>query len=295
MATPWDSHLKLLMEHGAQDYVSWLIGDAIVDEELSTHMQSYVNADSFYGFHIGSCQYAIHLEFQAGPDENMGRRMCEYNIIASRKFNRPIYSIVIFLKKAFIDTVSPYIVCDHNGSEIHRFHFTVIKLWEVPTAMLFERRFQGLLPLAPLTRDGKSREVVEKVLAHLLDGNVSKDLLFLFYGLSSLAFEKTDEEEWIKRRFHVLDEILNETKAFKELRNRGREEGLKEGLEQSRKEDLDIVLTFVQARFPALMSLAEQCKTSVKSNKIVQQLVLKVGLAQSEDEARKHLLAALQQ
>lgn len=126
------------------------------------------------------------MEFQALRDPNMAKRLWEYNVIASCKFDRPIYSVVIFLKKDSVSTASPYIVCNHNGSEIHRFEFTVVKLWEVPTEMLFEQRFCGLL------------------------------------------------------------------------------------------------------------SLAEECRHVITSVEIVQQLVLKVGLAQSEAEARQHLLIALQ-
>jgi hypothetical protein len=47
----WDSHFKLLMTHAAQDYISWLIGNAVVDEELSPHLQRHIDADSIYSFH----------------------------------------------------------------------------------------------------------------------------------------------------------------------------------------------------------------------------------------------------
>jgi predicted transposase YdaD len=227
----------------------------------------------------------------------MAKRLWEYNVIASCKFDRPIYSVVLFLKKGKITTASPYIVNDHSGAEIHRFQFTVIKLWELPTEMLFENHFQGLLPLAPLTRDGKHYDVVEKVITSLLDGNADKDLLSLTYGLSALAFNKKEDKEWLKRRFRMLDEILNDTWAFKELRKRGRDEGRQEGRQEvqqkERQADLNILVSFVQTHFPTLMPLTEECKHVITSNKTVKQLVLKVGLAQSEDEARQHLLKAL--
>lgn len=195
------------------------------------------------------------------------------------------------MKKGKVDTVSPYIVYDHDGSEIHHFQFTVIKLWEIPTETLFEQRFKGLLPLAPLTRDGQQREVVEKMITGLLDGNANKDLLSLSYGLASLALKKMDDQEWLQRRFRMLDEILNETWAFKELRQRGMEEGL----EKARQQDFSLLSSFVQARFPILMPLAEECRQVITSNDILQQLILKVTLAPSEDEAKQHLLAALTQ
>jgi predicted transposase YdaD len=326
---PWDSHLKSLMAYAAQDYLSWLIGDAIIDEdfkpdideELSPHLLRQINADSFYGFHIGSNKYAMHLEFQSRRDRNMARRLWEYNVIASCKFKRPIYSIVIFLQKDAVNTASPYIVYDHNGSEIHHFQFTAVKLWELPTEMVFEKRFHGLLPLAPLTREGHHRDVVEKMITGLQADNANEELFFLAYGLSSLAFEKFDDREWLEWRFRMLDEILNDSWAFQQLRQSAEAEGLKKGLEAGREagleagleagreaglaagreegrgeglqRDFGILSAFVQARFPVLLPLAEECKRVIASTEILQQLVLDVTLAQSEDEARQHLIMAL--
>lgn len=98
----------------------------------------------------------------------------------------------------------------------------------------------------------------------------------------------------------MLEEIWRDTWAFKESYQCGYEEGLKEGREKGfeqdrREEDLNILFAFVQARFPALMPLAEDCRDLVTSNKVAQQLVLNVGLTQTEDEAKEHLLTALKQ
>lgn len=90
----WDAHLKPLMVYAAQDYLSWLIGDAVIDEEFPPHLDEefpphllrQISADSFYGFHIGSRKYAMHLEFQSRRDPKMARRLWEYNVIASCKF-----------------------------------------------------------------------------------------------------------------------------------------------------------------------------------------------------------------
>jgi flagellar biosynthesis/type III secretory pathway protein FliH len=118
-----------------------------------------------------------------------------------------------------------------------------------------------------------------------------------------------DDQEWLERRFGMLEEILNETWAFKQLRQRGKEEGrqegLQEGLQEGRQEGLQegraearqkefhILLSFVQARFPVLTPLAEECRKVLASTETVEQLVLKVVLAQSEEEAREHLQTAL--
>jgi flagellar assembly protein FliH len=114
---------------------------------------------------------------------------------------------------------------------------------------------------------------------------------------------------------------LNDSWAFQQLRQSAEAEGLKKGLEAGREagleagleagreaglaagreegrgeglqRDFGILSAFVQARFPVLLPLAEECKRVIASTEILQQLVLDVTLAQSEDEARQHLIMAL--
>lgn len=179
---------------------------------------------------------------------------------------------------------------------------------ETPTEELLESGLEGLLPLLPLTREGKKREVVEYAIERLMpaDGGPKPDLLTLTYGIASLVFNKEDDHKWLQRRFSMLRDILSESWAFKEIeeealergRKMGREEGREEGFEQgyakSQKEQLAglraTFLTLVQTRFPDLVPTAKKKARSVRTPIAMQALILGIACARDCDEAWKHLV-----
>ncbi len=168
----------------------------------------------------------------------------------------------------------------------------------MPTASLLDAGLPGLLPLLPLTRDGKSREAVEAMISSLypLEDASRRGLLSLGYALAALVFQEREEHDWLKRRFLMIEDILAESWAFQELQEKalikGREEGMQQGLEQGMQQGMQqVLLAFVQARYPALIGLAEErCKTFDNPEQL-QALIINVGLAQSEQEAKKLLSA----
>ena len=74
------------------------------------------------------------------------------------------------------------------------------------------------------------------------------------------------------------------------------QDGVEQGIEMERQQELqdlrNLVLGFVQSRFTALLPLANTTVAEINSKEILSQLVLDVGLAKTEDEARQVLIAA---
>ncbi len=101
-----------------------------------------------------------------------------------------------------------------------------------------------------------------------------------------------------------MHDILREAPFYQEILQEGREKGLEEGLERGlleglekgRQEKLDALrqtlLNFVQARFPSpkMIRLAKGQAAMINDPKILQDLTLKVGLAQTAEEAQNYLL-----
>jgi len=285
--------LKRLVQEAPQDFVDWLLSGALFEEELSPHLQHrQIDADLLYRIRFGEHPLLLHLEFQRRSDPQMARRLWEYNVLATCKFDCPVYSFVLYLKKDGPVAQSPHQVCLHDGCMVHHFHFGVIKLWEVPTASLLEAGLPGLLPLLPLTREGKRRETIEAMISGLCPQGEAPNgaLLSVAYGLASLVFEEREEHEWLRRRFLMMEELLAESWAFREWREKalveGREEGLKQGMQQGMQQ---VLLAFVEARYPTLMALAEERCKALNNPKQLQALIISVGLAQTEQEAKKLL------
>ncbi len=104
------------------------------------------------------------------------------------------------------------------------------------------------------------------------------------YGLASLAFENEADQQWLKRRFEMLYDMLRDTPAFQAIREEGREEG-REALRQA-------LLAIVQARFPSprMARLAKGQAAIIDDPAILQDLIVKVSLAQNAEEAQRCLL-----
>ncbi len=156
----------------------------------------------------------------------------------------------------------------------------------------------GLLPLLPLTHEGARREVVERTITKpaAAEEQPRQELLALTYGLASLAFENEADQEWLRRRFAMLYDMLRDTPAFQDIMKEGRQEGLEQGLERGREEGREALrqalLAIVQARFPSprMIRQAKGQAAIIDDPAVLQDLIVKVSLAESAEEAERYLL-----
>jgi predicted transposase YdaD len=241
-------------------------------------------------FSAGKCQL-LHIEFQVGGKPKMAERLWEYNVLATIRNDLPVYSFVIYLKKRGSTAVSPYMREAHNGQCIHQFHFETIKLWDVPTAQLKGLGLKGLLPLLPLTREGKNTEVVEEVISELsaCEGEARSQLLPLACSLASLNFSSDREKDWLRRRLSMLDDLIKESWFLQEILQQGREQGIEQERVQVLERERQVLVALVENRYASLVSLAKKKVEAISDMSVLQQLVLQLSIASGEDEARKYL------
>ncbi len=191
--------------------------------------------------------------------------------------------------------------------------------------MLKQPELSGLLPLLPLTKDGKRQEVVEETIECLQQVGKA-DLLPLVYAFSALMFKKKKEQQWLKERFAVMGSILEESWAYQEMVQKGVAEGLEQGLkqgeqkglarglkqgeqkglarglkqgeqkglEQGRKDLEHVVIRFVELHFQDLVPLAKKQATKAKNSQQLQRMLDNLFVAHTDDEARAVLLTGLE-
>ncbi len=301
MPKQWDSLMKTLVNDHPQEFVDWLIEGAQYEVTVSPELSSRaIHADGLYKVQLQGEPYLVHLEFQTRGETQMARRLWEYNLLATRQYEMPVYSFVLYLTRGRKTARSPYQVLLADKQAVHSFRFWPIKLWDIETDDVLKADHKSLLPLAPLTRQGRSRATVERVIEILYDDGKSPDagLLALTYGLAALALKNKQEQKWLRERFAMLDEILEESWAFRELREKaltkGWEQGLakghEQGLEQGSMQALEETLySLVEVRFPGLLSLVRARRAQITNHRELQKLVIQVGTARDEQEARMHL------
>ena len=86
----------------------------------------------------------------------------------------------------------------------------------------------------------------------------------------------------------MLYDVLQESKAYQRIKQEGREEGRKEGELQALHRTL---LTVVQARFPGIVQLARKRTAEVHNIAALEDLIVKLSLVQTLEEARQYILA----
>ncbi len=299
----WDGKMKHLAALAPDDFVQWLVCDGQFVKELPINFASReIDGDVLWDIRIKGRPTLLHLEFQVKPETIMGRRMWEYNVEACLKYKQPVHSVVIYLQKPGSPQARPpYRVTLPNGRNVHEFWYDVVELCKVETEQLLQSRLKGLLPLVPLTREGKRQEAVERVIEELLEPGVQnpEELLWLTYGLAGLVLKKENDQNWLKRRFAMLKDILEESWTFREMRDELLQKGLVEGKAEGRAEGVvqmcQAVVDVVQECFPELTQLAKDVVAPITDLTQLRHLLVKLSSsAHNAEQARQVLLAFAQ-
>jgi hypothetical protein len=201
MHKPWDRRMKRLFRIVPLDIAQWLFPGAIFNGILPNELEDendeeVLYADVLYDFTIHGKRVLLHVEFQKRGESKMEERMWVYNVRATVQYGCPVWSCVIYLVEDSPIAESELIQTLPTGRVIHHFDFDVICLWKVPTQELKEKGLLGLLPLLPLTREGRRREVVEEIITLLMPSGEEpkRNLLIVTYVLASLAFAQDEGE-----------------------------------------------------------------------------------------------------
>lgn len=299
VANAWDYISKRLVRAHARHFTQWLLKEATFIRQLDNQLQiQSLYADALLEVELHGKRGLLHIEFQSYYDAEMALRTLEYNVMASRQYDHiRVYSVVIYLRDKGGVPTSPYVRDFIDERPVHLFFYNVIKLWEIPAESILQMNLTGLLPLIPLTENGKQPENVQAMIDRLSQQK-EMDLLSISNIIGSLAFTEADEREWFKRRFFMFQDILEDSWMIQEIReesfNKGIEKGLEQGLKQERRKELQrfrqMVRDVAQMRFSELLSLVEQQIGKLDNPDVLQHLTMELFGARDIDEARELLL-----
>jgi predicted transposase/invertase (TIGR01784 family) len=280
MAEPWDDSLKTFINENPQDFVSWLLEDAQFKKKLQTEFKTRtIRADGLLEAAQHGRDMLLQIEFQSTNDPTIGERLLEYSFEAKRTHKLPVHSCVIYLRDVGEVQQSPLRWTLPDDRQVLRFDYQIIELAKIPTDELRQKDLKGLLPLLILTQGGAKREVVEEVINRLVAAK-QQELLPVTKLLSSLAFESEDDQEWLTRRFHQMQDILRETRAYQEIIQEGKLEALH-----------DALLKIVRERFPEMIEVMQKQIGGVVNPTTLEDLLVNISLAQNLQEALRALIA----
>ncbi len=285
MAGSFDNVMKRLIGTYGEQFTQWLDPEAAFMQSLNIELKSqHIYADALLQVNKRKKPGIFHLEVQTEKDPEMGVRLLEYNVLASRQYDHiPVSSYVIYLRDVKDVPVPPYIrrFPDEEGEEIHRFYYTSIELAVIPAEVILQSGLMGLLPFVTLTKGGKKPKIVKTMIDRLAERKAF-DLLMMAQVLGGLVFEEESEQEAFKRRFRMFQNVLQESWVYQEILEKGREE--------ERQRQLQTLMSFLQTRFPEVMTLAEQQTKSIKEPEVLQTVITKMFTAQTVEDAKQILL-----
>jgi hypothetical protein len=279
----WDFWMKVLAKQESQALVSWLLPGAkflgTIDKELQGRT---VQADLLFRVLWRGIEIILHIEIQRKGDQNMARRVWEYNVMTCCIEPYPVYSVVIYLTEQGDIVEPPYIQEDVPGETVHIFFFRNLKLWEVLPEDLKNEDLAGLLPWLPLLKDGNNRETVEEMIAELKARNRA-DLLPLGWVFAGLVL--SEDQEWLRERFNTMRDILEESPVYHWIEESGIEKGRQEELQHL----YQMLVRRVKKRFPVLTPLAEERAAQLKDFEVLNNTIDAINDAETIEEARRIL------
>ena len=100
MPKPYDDAMKKLVGGNPQDFLSWVLQEAIYTQRLPYELHpERIYADGPIEAVLDGERILAHFEFQSSYDLRIGERLLEYNVLASRQYDYlTVYSYVIYLK-----------------------------------------------------------------------------------------------------------------------------------------------------------------------------------------------------
>ncbi len=301
MPGPFDNAAKHLLREKPQHFVSWLVAGGVFRRILPNELKSRnIFADGLFSIVVNEQPALLHIEFQTRNHETVPKRLLEYNVLASSENEwLPVYTCVIYLRKDGRVPESPLIRMLPSGEEGHRFYYQVVEVGKISAKQLLQKGLLGLLPLLPLTKSGAEPEVMQEMVTTLEEAG-EIELLALAYAFGGLVSGNKAYNEWFKRSFAMLEDILEESWTYQEMIKKGMQKGLEKGLEKGREEERqqwvqeqrETLLSFVQMRFPELVPVARQQVASIKDPGALHDLIIKLFAVQAAEEARQALMEA---
>ena len=312
-AKMWDSTLKQLIHINPAAFVQWLVpGAAFVQERVQELQSEKREMDALLEIVVNEQSMLLHIEFQTRNDASMGERLLLYNILARNAHKLPVFSCVLYLLKDGNVSQSPLSLTIPSGQTIVEFYYQSIEIGKLSSEDILNIGNPTLIPLLPLTKGGETRSEIAGMFERLRKhprGELSNaqiaDLELIAYTLASLVLTNNKNPldlEWLIGRFREMHDILRETPIYQEILLEGRKEGIEKGIEKGIEEGIekgiekgieqgrleskrDTVLILVKTGFPALTSLAKEQVSQIVSASLLDDIITKIFLAQTEQEA----------
>lgn len=232
MAKTFDATLKELVDRFGTDWTGFLchrlgLPNDTRAEPLDADLSVFSpQADKLFRL-SGPTGGILHLELESTWAGEIPDRLLVYNVLAEHRHGGPVYSVVMLLRpEANATAVTGALVRSGETGEYLRFRYTVVRLWELPSAELIAGPV-GVLPLALLTNDAQANlpslipQVDDRVTQELGQTAEAEIVRTAFMFLLGLRYDKNE----LRQLFEGVMQ-KHESSAYEMLMDMGQEKAL---------------------------------------------------------------------
>lgn len=176
----------------------------------------------------GEKEFILHIEFQAEYTKDAPDRMFGYTYRVYEKYNLPVYSVLLLLKKTSVEIKTKTEIEVRDLKSLWH-EYKAIKLWEIEAEKILAKKIKGLYPLLPLMKTDKSGEEIITEASELIEKEIpdieqKADAYVALKIFSIIGFSTSLVDKILKRR-----DIMLQSPVYQEILQEGRILGIKEG------------------------------------------------------------------
>ncbi len=232
----FDQALKRMLLRAHDAFLDLIAPDLVWQGERSPELPAVARrADLVWEVRDAMSQRGlVNIELQTKIEADIIERLIEYAIRLWRRDRLPVRTIVIFLRPGSGVPISPFVL-DWKGGEILRYHFTVVKLWEIPPERVLEAPYVALWPLSGVMGNGTLETLVragEQIAAAPLPREERSELAGLLATLAGIRQPRGAVLAALGRNT-LLNDLLRESSVVADWLDEGRAEGRAAGMRAS--------------------------------------------------------------
>ncbi len=238
------------------------------------------SSDVLYKINEDGYEYIMLVEFQARPDKEMPRRLLEYTAMHHRRYQKPVYPVVINLTGSDRLYNGRYTV-DCLELTVVEFNYRQLNLQDMPGRDLLYKGPVELLPLAPLMKQEDPPETILETCARRFDEEVKSDndRDVLYVALAALSSLKIPRELILK----VLGVIkLENLPLFDGIREEWQAKGEVKGR-------LDALIDLLEVKFGMVPEDLKSQLLRIEDSGVIKETMRKVINASTIDEFTRML------
>ena len=276
---PYDHALKSLMGDRAAEIIPQLLPEAeLVSEENIEIKRELLRADLVYQVQYKGKSHILNLELQANADSEMAFRMLLYHVELHLHYRLPVISIVLYLFEARV-AEPPFRETGADEEEILTLHYRVIALWTLDAQEYVQKRIIGMYTFLPGMKGANAPlllQAIKDLEQRFARPQLIRHLRRLKRILQRSNMVSAQDKQIVEAHMDIhYDSLVDEDPEVQERVARGE-------IRMAQK----MIIGLVEARFPALIELAQERVSLIRNTDALSQLIKQVGTVPDEATAR---------